>query len=243
MSISLSSCDDKSDNWFFLQVGSYQVSYNADGYWTDCYKTNPVATLNLGPVLFSHSAEDSEWGGSWKGFCPSQSTDNKEYPSSERWMHQWASVTGTDANGFESGYMLACWDVQEPLDKIPADPCLKISLIGGNTFTPATIDITNSAYAYYTMLKGSDYSDPFDALSETAVHFIGVKNGVKTGTVKAYLAKNGSVVDKWVTVDLTGLGNVDYIYCQMESTDTGMYGMNVPAYFCMDNLMLSYDND
>ena len=239
----VTSCDDKADDWFILSVGSYQIDYNKEGYWTKCYDTNPVATLNLGPVLLSHTAEASEWGGSWQGFCPSRSDDNADYPASERWMHQWASITGTDSNDYVSGYLLACWDVAEPLNTIPANPSLKISMIGGNSFNPATVDITNSAYAYYTMLNGSDFSEPFDALSETIVHFVGVKNGQKTGAVKAYLARNGKILDKWTTVDLTPLGNVDYIYCQMESTDTGAWGMNVPAYFCLDTLMLSYEND
>lgn len=243
MSSTLTSCnddDDFSDNWYFVQIGSVAgITYNTDGYWDKCYQTDPVATLKVGQVYFSHSASLSDWGGSWKGFCPSRSSDNDNYPSAERWEHQWASITGGSPQGVGNGYMLACWDVSEDTYSIPDDPSLKIWFDGGNAFEPLGVSITNTAYAYYTMKDGSDFSSPFDKTSYTLVKFIGVRNGRQTGEVTTYLAYKGQILDKWTNVDLSSLGEVDYIYCQMESSDSGQWGMNVPAYFCLDNLIMN----
>ncbi len=243
VSTTMTSCDnDDDDNWYIVQVGAaYNISYNAEGYWDKCYQTDPVAKLTLGPVEFSHDAKTSEWGGSWKGFCPSRSTDNKNYPADDRWMYQWGSITGGDVQGAGVGYMLACWDVQEDTRSIPANPSLKISMTNGIQFTPGACVITNTAYAYYTMKEGNSFSEPFDALSYMQVNFIGVLNGRQTGHVTFYLARDGKILDKWTTVDLSALGKVDYIYCQMESSDSGQWGMNTPAYFCLDNLTMSFE--
>jgi hypothetical protein len=49
------------------------------------------------------------------------------------------------------------------------------------------------------------------------------------------LAANGVYIDKWTYVDLTEFGKVDAIFFTLTSSDNGDYGMNTPAYFCMDN--------
>ena len=239
----LNSCDEESEEWFQISVADYTIDYNIEGYWASCYDTNPVATLKLCPVVFSHTAEASEWGGSWYGFCPSCSTDNDEYPADVRWQHQWAAITGTNPAGNENGYMLACWDVRETTTEIPANPSLKIALGNGHSFKPETIRLTNSAYAYYTMLRGSDFSAPFGKDSYLKINFIGVKDGQKTGTVVANLALGNVILDQWNTTELKSLGEVDYIYCQMESSDTGAWGMNTPAYFCFDDLTFLYQDN
>lgn len=51
-----------------------------------------------------------------------------------------------------------------------------------------------------------------------------------TDTAKDY------IVSKWQWVDLTSLGNVDSLQFILSSSDTGAYGMNTPAFFCIDNL-------
>jgi hypothetical protein len=43
------------------------------------------------------------------------------------------------------------------------------------------------------------------------------------------------IISKWQWVDLTSLGNVDSLQFNLSSSDNGAYGMNTPAYFCIDN--------
>lgn len=69
----------------------------------------------------------------------------------------------------------------------------------------------------------------------------GLLNGVETGTVNCYLvdwrdAANKKTVTDWEWLDLTSLGNVDELNVNVDSDDSGDYGLNIPTYFCFDNL-------
>jgi hypothetical protein len=44
------------------------------------------------------------------------------------------------------------------------------------------------------------------------------------------------IVDEWTWVDLSSLGAVDSLSFTLTSSDVGQFGMNTPAYFCMDNV-------
>ena len=44
------------------------------------------------------------------------------------------------------------------------------------------------------------------------------------------------IVDKWTVVDLTALGKVNKLTFRFSSSDNGDYGMNTPAYVCLDDL-------
>ena len=43
------------------------------------------------------------------------------------------------------------------------------------------------------------------------------------------------IVTTWEWVDLTSLGNVDSLVFNLSSSDNGTFGMNTPAFFCMDD--------
>jgi hypothetical protein len=75
------------------------------------------------------------------------------------------------------------------------------------------------------------------------LNIIGLNNGTITDTVEFYLADFRSednaedyLVDEWEWVDFSELGAVDKIVFSLSSSDVGQWGMNTPAYFCMDNL-------
>lgn len=44
------------------------------------------------------------------------------------------------------------------------------------------------------------------------------------------------IVDTWEWVDISELGSVDSLTFRLSSSDTGIFGMNTPAYFCIDNV-------
>jgi hypothetical protein len=48
------------------------------------------------------------------------------------------------------------------------------------------------------------------------------------------------ILRDWKYVDLTTLGEVDSLYLRMTSSDVGVFGMNTPAYICIDQV--STDN-
>jgi hypothetical protein len=124
------------------------------------------------------------------------------------------------------------------LDSYTEDASLNISYTGIATFIPGTY-VTNNAYAASVIKTGNDYSRAFKEGDYFKLTFTGYLAGVKCGSVDFYLAdyRNGKslIVKDWVYVELTDLGIVDEIRCSLTSTDTGDYGMNTPAYFCIDN--------
>ncbi len=109
--------------------------------------------------------------------------------------------------------------------------------------------ITNNTYAALSMKEGDEYTKKFGGddgtdpdwfkLTITGTTSVGAEN-----TVEFYLADYRSedpagdyIIETWQWVDLTPLGKVNSLNFTLSSTDNGMWGMNTPAYFCMDNLI------
>jgi len=49
------------------------------------------------------------------------------------------------------------------------------------------------------------------------------------------------IVNSWKYVDLSTLGGVDTYEFDLSSSDTGAFGMNTPAYFCMDQFSFNHN--
>jgi len=112
--------------------------------------------------------------------------------------------------------------------------------------------LTNSTYAYLSMLEGDGFAKKFGGASGNDPDFFKVTirkylNGeLGTDSVEFYLADfrfaNNSqdyIVNDWTYVDLTPLGNVDYLEFSLASSDIGTFGINTPTYFCVDNVTTS----
>jgi hypothetical protein len=118
--------------------------------------------------------------------------------------------------------------------------------------------LTNTTYAYNSMKLGDAFGKKF---GDTTGTHSGLPQGsvpdwflltikgysmgsLGTDSVNAYLAdfrfSNDSldyILKDWTWVDLTSLGSVDSLVFMLSSSDVGTFGMNTPAYFCMDNLI------
>lgn len=109
--------------------------------------------------------------------------------------------------------------------------------------------ITNTTFAYETMKKGDGFTKKFGGTPNIQPDWFrltikGYLAGApKPDSVNFYLADfrpldstKDYIVKDWTWVDMAPLGNVDSITFALNSTDTiGGFGMNNPAYFCMDN--------
>ena len=242
MTSCLSSSEDESGYPVLFQFTFSDSSYDDSNVWNKVYDTTQGSFDVASLLTFSHSASEFEYSGykyySWNGFCPSKVNDIADY-STEGWTsHQWAAYsTATDSSN--PGYLVGFWDVTESTDKYVSNPSLYIDLK-----TPAqayAMTITNNTYSYYCLLNGSAYSKKFGADDYFRLIVKGVRSGEVTGTITLNLAAQGQILDEWVTVSLLSLGEVDRIYFQMESSDTGDWGMNNPAYFCLKNIIFNYD--
>ena len=120
--------------------------------------------------------------------------------------------------------------------------CSRMSLTGNAELYVVSLDVCNSSYTWGTMMNKNPYgSTPEQNLQEAKgwfkVEFYGGK------PVEFYLAdyRDGSAtatpaISTWRSVDLTALGKVNAIEINFKGSDTGLYGLNTPAYCCIDNV-------
>jgi len=108
-----------------------------------------------------------------------------------------------------------------------------------------SFDVANSTLAALAM-KGKDPNgfarkfeegDLFELIIQmydTNDNPLFLENG-KPKSAKIPLAQGAQIVDGWVTISITGEG-ISRIEFSLDSSDTGQWGMNTPAYFCIDNI-------
>lgn len=167
---------------------------------------------------------------SWSGFAASEKTD----ATTPGIANQYSAVTGKGVDG-SSAYAVG----------YPA----KVSTIQFKDTTISGLYVTNSTYAYWSMKNGDAFSKKFggdtgndeDYLILT-IHGFDAANQ-STGKVDVYLADFRSsdplqdyILDSWKWVDLKSLGRISKLEFTLRSTDNGVWGMNTPGYFCIDNL-------
>ena len=113
--------------------------------------------------------------------------------------------------------------------------------------------ISNSTYAYNSMRDGDMFSKKFGgATGDDPDWFKVVVRGYSSGnllpdSVEYYLADfrdtnnaNDYIVSDWQWLDLQNLGvELDSLEFELSSSDTGQFGMNTPAYFCMDDFTIT----
>ena len=99
-----------------------------------------------------------------------------------------------------------------------------------------------TSYPYYSIEYGDSFSRAFTNGDKFTLIIHGITPQDEEKTVEVDLASyvNGNLTINrgWTYVDLSDLGVVNQIWFSMTSTDSGAYGMNTPAYFAMDKLMV-----
>jgi hypothetical protein len=113
-----------------------------------------------------------------------------------------------------------------------------------------SMKICNVTYPALSMLNGDSFAKKFGGSTGNDPDYLKLKiygldaTGNKLDSVDFYLAdyrvadnSKDYIVNKWTEVDLTKLGAVNQIAFSFESSDTGVYGMNTPAYFSLDDIV------
>ncbi len=108
--------------------------------------------------------------------------------------------------------------------------------------------VTNGTYAAISMRDGDSFAKKFGGTSGNDPDWFKLTvrkyfGGVMTNdSVEFYLADyrftnnaQDYIVKTWQYVNLTSLGNVDSLEFILSSSDVGGFGMNTPAFFCVDN--------
>lgn len=110
--------------------------------------------------------------------------------------------------------------------------------------------VCNSTYTYLVMLYGNEFTTGGLPLEDqpTNEHYFKLiatgydSNNAVTGTAEIYLADfdgnsdlNG-IRNGWTYFDLSELKEVNKIVLNFKGSDSGTYGLNTPAYVCIDNI-------
>ena len=178
-------------------------------------------TFSSGSAELVHNFTDYGGGCCWSGFTYSNMTDT----TTAGYTNQFSAITGGGVNGSANyaignpgAYGVSRLDFATP------------SIVEGAYFT-------NTTYAYLSMRDGDSFAKQFgigDFFTLTVTGLDAADN--VTGSVNISLARDINLVDMWIWNDLMQLGVVSALEFSLSSSDVGVYGMNTPAYFAMDNL-------
>ncbi len=218
-------------------AGGSVVTFEDLGLPANSYDNNagPGGTFVSGGASFNNSY-DSIYD-AWYGWAISSKTDTV----TQDYTNQYSAITGSGAGGSQTyGVAFTYGPTSNPVS--PAASI--IDLPAGSS--PVSVELTNTTYAYYTILNGNGFSTAFGPGSYFLLDVQGYRGldgtGSLVGDVPFYLANflngNHSIVNSWQTVDLSALAGAKSLVFQLTSSDTGAYGINTPTYFALDNLVL-----
>ncbi len=206
-------------------------------YWNGSDETGSITSGNCTFINYYNSDYQS-----WAGFAASKTTDTE----TSGLINQYSAITGKGYNNTEN-YIVSYVS----------------SFSGTNYIKLATaeelvsVNITNNTFANNSMRDGDAYTKQFGSTTDAngvddgtngedwfLLTIKGFNTGVATADVEFYLADyrftdeaEDYIVNTWEEVDLSSLSTVDSIVFELTSSDNGDYGMNTPAYFCLDNLV------
>ncbi|HTM66831.1 MAG TPA: DUF4465 domain-containing protein [Flavipsychrobacter sp.] len=127
---------------------------------------------------------------------------------------------------------------------------LRVNNVSGLYHVLSGFYVTNSTYAYNSMRYGDAFGKKFGGVTGDdpdwfKLRVFGFSGAQITDSAEFYLADfrdtnnaNDYIVKDWQWMDLSSLGHVDSVVFRLSSSDTGQWGMNTPAYFCMDDFTM-----
>jgi hypothetical protein len=197
------------------------LSLDIESYWNG---SDGSGGFNSHGVFFNNNY-DMTWE-SWDGFSYSNRTDTE---ISDWENAQYNAIPGkgaAESNTYVIGYY-------STFTQIPPTIILNKEYIIKEAY------FTNNNYAYYSMLNGDPFAKQFEDGDWFKLTVTGKDaDGDVTGSVDIMLAEGTNIVNTWIRTDLSSLGRVKSLEFTLFSSDTGEWGMNTPAYFCMDNLSI-----
>jgi hypothetical protein len=255
----IAAADETAPSVMDLRNGEF--TYNEDGSWTDVYSSD-ANTFDVDIFSANHYGSTGYYYGSLP--CTSTSNVNQENFLTNQWGCMAGGAVKVDDNGnvvttdgkieAEAGapYVMTYWsEYMEAYSSMTA----AIFLSTESAMAAKEIYVCNQPYAYYVALNGDAYSRKLDQKGDVfklLIHGINedyVDNGkvVEHTLISAVDNGDGTYTPtgstEWQRVDLSELGNICGIYVTMTSTDSGEWGMNTPAYVCLDRFTVAPANE
>ena len=212
----------------------------------------------LGPESF-YNGDDGAGG-----FVSDGLQFNNEYNSTFGSWSGWSysNVTDTATAGFANQYSayanLPSGGGATASDTYAVGNAFEGALVPSIIRDPSTtgsfqsVEITNSTYAALSMLTGDSFAKRFGGESGDDEDFFlltieGVdETGSSVGTVDFFLAdfrfadnSLDYIVMDWTVVDVSELAAAVELRFSLSSSDVGSFGMNTPAYFALDHVVVA----
>ncbi|WP_121965350.1 DUF4465 domain-containing protein [Myroides sp. N17-2] len=241
-------------NYVTLDLSSFNLSDGEDRQggkiWKDTYTSNVLFKSQI--FTFAHTAEKS-WN-YWDGFTVSNIKDNATHSndgSSNGWLDsQWGAMPKGGVKGEGTpyvvgywGYYMKDWQADETIfDEKQYSNWIKI---GDKTdsYNAVSVSLANHPWPYWGNLNGDGFATKFEKGDYFTITIKGVdkNNKVKSNSITHYLADyrgDKLIMSKeWEKIDISSLGEVSYIFFQLDSTDElPGFGPNTAVYFCVDAL-------
>lgn len=177
--------------------------------------------------------------GSWAGFAASRVTDI----TTPDFTNQYSAYSPTGGGDASAQYAVGYYS--EFFNFSP-----RLTLPAG--MRPLSVRVTNTTFAYFTMLNGNQFAKKFGGPTGDDPDFFRLivtgfddANAV-TGSTEFLLADfrfannaQDYIVNDWTTLDLTPLGAARSVQFGFESSDVGPFGINTPTYMAIDNLTIT----
>ncbi|MFT4534770.1 MAG: hypothetical protein ACJA1A_000310 [Saprospiraceae bacterium] len=224
---------------FTLLTASAQettVDFEDFGLSPGSFMNGSDGTSSFNTDYFSLPINYDDTYNSWTGWALSSMTDTMTPGVG----NQYSAITGSGVNGsitYATSYNFVPNELQ------------MFSPIGGTDFAPNGIYITNATYPYFSMLNGDMFAKKFGGVDGTDPDFFlltikGVNGEGQPESVDFYLAdyrfddnSEDYIIDKWTFVDLSKFASYENLQFHLTSSDSGVYGVNTPQYFCIDNFI------
>ena len=187
------------------------------------FDPNVTTTFTSGGATFFHDAPFGDC--CWSGF----SYSNRGDTTTPGFMNDSSAISGSGVGEGQDTYAIGQADGAR--------------LEFGSPTALRGAFFTNTTYAYLAMRDGNDGNQPafvkgpFGEGDFFTLTVTGRDNaGQPTGSVDIPLAVGSVVLSDWTWFDLSALGVVQGLVFSFTSSDSGIFGVNTPVYFAMDNL-------
>jgi hypothetical protein len=196
------------------------------------------------PSYYDTSGGFAYWNGGW-------SFSNVSDTSTPGYLNDHAVISGSGYGGsgnygvFFQGFA----DAPITVSQVPLDTALgPVPFMG---VAVMSIYVNNSTYAYLSMRDGDGFAKKFGGATGDDPDFFKLTiygidtNGVVFDSAEHYLADfrnpdntQDFIQKDWQNVYLPFYERTNKIEFVLSSSDTGAFGMNTPAYVCIDNIEL-----
>lgn len=197
----------------------------------------PSGGFTSGKVFLPNSYTDAGSFDYWSGWVISNLTDTL----TQGFTNEASSYAASGNNGSENfAVCYAAFPTQLIIEPPTEDTYIDHLYVCNSSYTALSMKFGDSIAKKFGGLSGNDP----DSLILTIKAW---KDGsLSLDSVNVILAdyrfedNNLDYIQKdWIKVELLSLGLVDSLQFKMSSSDNGAFGMNTPAYFCIDDIQLS----